>query len=135
MRATLFLSVLASALAQTTPAEWKFVIDSKGVCQIAVPADGEPLPETTGAAVFHDVTTAIAVVTSQAGQAFKSLTETFRGCSAFVRTNFSRIRRGESSIRTRFPSTRKTRTHTAPTYRVRAARAVVTLWFYPALTG
>ncbi len=75
MRATLFLSLLVSALAQTTPAGWKVIRDSKGVCQIAVPPDWEPLPETTGAAVFHDVTTDIAVVTSQAGQAFKPLTE------------------------------------------------------------
>jgi hypothetical protein len=64
--------LLASALAQTTPAGWKIVKDSKGVCQIAVPPDWEPLPETAGAAVFHDVTTAIAVVTSQAGQAFQT---------------------------------------------------------------
>ena len=78
MRATLFLSLLASALAQTMPAGWKLVKDSKGVCQIAVPPDWEPLPEATGAAVFHDVTTAIAVVTSQAGQAFKPLTETLQ---------------------------------------------------------
>jgi hypothetical protein len=78
MRAALFLSLLASALAQTTPTGWKLVKDSKGVCQIAVPPDWDPLPETTGAAVFKDVTTAIAVVTSQAGQVFKPLTETLQ---------------------------------------------------------
>jgi len=78
MRATLFLSLLASAMAQTTPAGWKLLKDSKGVCQIAVPPDWEPLPETTGAAMFHDATTAIAVVTSQAGQVFKPLTETLQ---------------------------------------------------------
>jgi hypothetical protein len=78
MRATLFLSLLASTLAQTTPAGWKLVKDSRGVCQIAVPPEWEPLPETTGAAVFHDVTTANAVVTSQAGQAFKPLTDTLQ---------------------------------------------------------
>ena len=78
MRAALFLSLLASALAQTTPAGWKIVKDSKGVCQIAVPPDWEPLSETTGAAVFQGTTTAIAVVTSQAGQVFKPLTETLQ---------------------------------------------------------
>jgi len=78
MRATVFLSLLASALAQTTPADWKIVKDSKGVCQIAVPPNWEPLPETTGAAVFHDVTTGIAVVTSPAGQAFQPLTATLQ---------------------------------------------------------
>src|SRR5216684_3938457 len=54
MRATLFLSLLASALAQTTPAGWKIVKDSKGVCQIAAPPDWDPLSENTGAAVFQD---------------------------------------------------------------------------------
>ena len=78
MCATLFLSLLASALAQTTPACWKIVKDSKGVCQIAVPPDWDPLSENTGAAVFQDATTAIAVVTSQAGQAFKPLPETWQ---------------------------------------------------------
>jgi hypothetical protein len=39
MCATLFLSLLASDLAQTTPAGWKIVKDSKGVCQIAVPPE------------------------------------------------------------------------------------------------
>jgi hypothetical protein len=69
---------VASALAQTTLAGWKIVKDSKGVCQIAVLPDWEPLPETAGAAVFHDVTTAMAVATSQAGQVFKPLTETLQ---------------------------------------------------------
>jgi len=78
MRATLFLSLLASALAQTTPAGWKIVKDSKGICQIAVPPEWEPLSETTGAAVFQDAPTAIAVVTSQAGQAFKPLPESLQ---------------------------------------------------------
>jgi hypothetical protein len=78
MCATLFLSLLASALAQTTPAGWKIVKDPKGVCQIAVPPDWDPLSENTGAAVFQDATTAIAVVTSQAGQAFKPLPETWQ---------------------------------------------------------
>lgn len=78
MRAALFLSLLASVLAQTTPAGWKVMKDSKSACQIAVPPDWEPLAETNGAAVFHDVTTAIAVVTSQAGQVFKPLTESLQ---------------------------------------------------------
>jgi hypothetical protein len=78
MCATLFLSLLASALAQTTPAGWKIVKDSKSVCQIAVPPDWDPLSENTGAAVFQDATTAIAAVTSQAGQAFKPLPETWQ---------------------------------------------------------
>jgi hypothetical protein len=78
MRTTLFLSLLASALAQTTPDGWKIVKDSKGVCQIAVPPDWDPLSENTGAAVFQGPATAIAVVTSQSGQAFKPLTETLQ---------------------------------------------------------
>ena len=78
IRATLFLSLLASAPAQTTPAGWKIVKDSKVVCQIAVPPDWDLLSENTSAAVFQDATTAIAVVTSQAGQAFKPLPETLQ---------------------------------------------------------
>ena len=71
----LFLSLLASALAQTPPAGWKVVKDAKEVCQIAVPADWELLSESTGAAVLRDATNAIAVVTSQAGQDFKPLSD------------------------------------------------------------
>jgi hypothetical protein len=56
---------MVSALAQTTPAGWKIVKDSK-VWRIAVPPDWEPLSENAGAAVLQDTTTAIAVVTSQA---------------------------------------------------------------------
>jgi len=52
--------------------------DSKGACQIAVPPDWVPFTENSGAAVFHDATTAIAVVTSQPGQVFKPLSESQR---------------------------------------------------------
>ena len=76
MLATLVLWLLASAPAQTTtPADWKIVKDSKGLCQIAVPPDWEALSENSGAAVFRDASTAIAVVTGQPGQAFKPLPE------------------------------------------------------------
>jgi len=47
--------------------------DGKGACQITVPPDWDPFGESGGVAVFHDPTTAIAVVTSQPGQAFKPL--------------------------------------------------------------
>ena len=59
--------------AQTVPAGWQTIKDSKGACQMAVPADWAPYGETGGVAVFHDVATAIAVVTSQPEQAFKPL--------------------------------------------------------------
>src|SRR5215831_7470984 len=49
--------------------------DAKGVCQLAVPPDWGPLTDGSGAAVFHDPTTAIAVVTSQPGQVFKPFSE------------------------------------------------------------
>ena len=62
MLATLLLWLLAIAPAQSTPADWKIVKDSKGLCQIAVPLDWDALFENTGAAVFHDAATAIAVV-------------------------------------------------------------------------
>ncbi|HVP47183.1 MAG TPA: hypothetical protein VMT32_11390 [Bryobacteraceae bacterium] len=75
MLATLLLWLLAGATAQTPPADWKIVKDSKGLCQIAVPPDWEPLSESSGAAVFREATTAIAVATSQPGQAFKPLSD------------------------------------------------------------
>jgi hypothetical protein len=62
-------------VAQTVPAGWQIVKDSRGACQIAVPPDWAPWGDNGGAAVFHEPTTAIAVVTSQPGQAFKPLSE------------------------------------------------------------
>jgi hypothetical protein len=56
------------------PAGWQIVKnsknDSKNACQIAVPPDWSQYGDNSGAAVFHDVSTAIAVVTSEPGQAF-----------------------------------------------------------------
>jgi len=69
----LVLLACLPARAQTAPAPWKAIQDAKSACQILVPPDWVPLGETAGAAVFHDSTTAIAVVTSQPGQAFKPL--------------------------------------------------------------
>lgn len=70
----LFL-LLLPAWAQTVPAGWIVVKDSKLACRIAVPPEWTPWADNTGAAVFRDSTTAIAVVTSQPGQTFKPLTE------------------------------------------------------------
>jgi hypothetical protein len=61
--------------AQTVPAGWQIVRDSKEVCQMAVPADWTPYGDTHGVAVLHDVSTAIAVVTAQPEQDFKPLPE------------------------------------------------------------
>jgi hypothetical protein len=69
------LLCLSAASAQTMPAGWKIVKDSKGTCQIAVPPEWVPLGSSTGAAVWKESTVAIAVVTSQPGQEFKPLTE------------------------------------------------------------
>jgi hypothetical protein len=55
------------------PAGWNVIKDATGACQIAVPPEWVPLSENNGAAVFHDSTTAIAVVTSRPGQEFKPL--------------------------------------------------------------
>jgi hypothetical protein len=73
---SLFLLFVAPAFGQTVPAGWKLVRDAKDACQIAVPAEWSPLSEKGGAAVLHDPGTAIAVVTSQPGQAFKPLSPT-----------------------------------------------------------
>lgn len=71
--AALVLLCSAPALGQTVPSGWKVVKDAKATCQIAVPPDWVPFGENSGAAVFHDSTTAIAVVTSQPGQEFRPL--------------------------------------------------------------
>jgi len=71
---TLILLCCLPARPQTTPARWQEIKDAKAACQIAVPPDWAPLGDNTGAAVFHDSTTAIAVVTFQPDQEFKPLT-------------------------------------------------------------
>lgn len=65
------------AAAQSGTEGWKPIRDAKGLCQILVPPDWAPLGETSSAAVFHDPSTAIAVVTSQPGQEFKPFTPAF----------------------------------------------------------
>jgi hypothetical protein len=55
------------------PAGWKAIKDANANCQIAIPPEWVPLGENNGAAVFHNSTTAIAVVTRQPGQEFKLL--------------------------------------------------------------
>jgi len=79
---TLILSFLPSVVAQVLPAGWQIVKDSKNdsknACQIAVPPDWSLYGDNNGAAFFHDVSTAIAVVTSQPGQAFRPLTESLQ---------------------------------------------------------
>jgi hypothetical protein len=64
--------------AQVVPTGWQIVKDSKQACQIAVPADWSVYGESHSAAVFHDTSTALAVVTSQPGQTFAPLTEFFQ---------------------------------------------------------
>jgi hypothetical protein len=66
---------ISLAWAQTVPAGWIVVQDSKHACQIAVPPEWTPWGDNAGAAVFRDSTSAIAVVTSQPAQTFKPLTE------------------------------------------------------------
>jgi hypothetical protein len=75
MVTALVLLCLPAALAQTVPEGWSVIHDSRHACQIAVPPDWSPLSEAAGAAVFHDASNAIAVVTSQPGQTFKPLSE------------------------------------------------------------
>ncbi len=59
---------------QIPPLGWQVIKDRASNCQIAVPAEWIPFGENSGAAVLHDSSTAIAVVTSQPGQQFKPLT-------------------------------------------------------------
>ncbi|MCU1232066.1 MAG: hypothetical protein JWP63_33 [Candidatus Solibacter sp.] len=73
---TLLLLLAPPAVAQSVPAGWKIVKDAKSVCQIAIPPEWDSWKDSSGAAVFKDPSTAIAVVTNQPGQIFKSLTDT-----------------------------------------------------------
>src|SRR5215472_13402682 len=74
----LAVTAFISSSAQTLPAGWKVIRDSKEICQIAVPPEWVRLEDGSGAAVLQDSSTAIAVVTSQAGQIFKPLTESLQ---------------------------------------------------------
>jgi hypothetical protein len=71
----LFALLLPGAASATEPAVWKVLKDSKGACQITVPEAWEFSSDQAGFAVLRDAVTAIAVVTSQPGQAFKPLPE------------------------------------------------------------
>ena len=74
----LALLLFFSASAQTIPAGWKVVKDSKDMCQIAVPPEWVLLEDGSGTAVVQDFRTAIAAVTSQPGQIFKPLPESLQ---------------------------------------------------------
>jgi hypothetical protein len=71
---SLILLCSARALGQAVPPGWKLIQDAKQTCQIAVPQEWVPFGENNGAAMLHDSTTAIAVVTAQPGQEYKPLT-------------------------------------------------------------
>jgi hypothetical protein len=75
--ALVLLCCLPVAAAQDGTEGWKTIKDSKSVCQISVPPEWAPLGENNGAAVLHDPSTGIAVVTSQPGQEFKPFTPAF----------------------------------------------------------
>ena len=61
--------------AQVVPTGWQIIKDAKNACQLAVPADWSVYGESRSAAVLHDSSTALVVVTSQPGQSFGPLTE------------------------------------------------------------
>ena len=71
----LFALWLSGAAPASVPAGLKVLKDPKGACQITVPEAWNSSSEQAGWAVLRDATTAIAVVTSQPGQAFKPLPE------------------------------------------------------------
>ena len=75
---TLLLLLAPPTWAQTVPAGWKVVKDPKATCQIAVPPEWTPWSNNTGAAVYLETTTALAVVTNQPGQEFKALSQSMQ---------------------------------------------------------
>ena len=73
LSALIFLSLPLSA--QVVPNGWQIVKDSKNACQVAVPPDWSVYGDSRSAAVWHDSSTALVVVTSQPGQSFGPLSE------------------------------------------------------------
>ena len=67
------LALFALWLHPSMPDGWKVLKDPKGACQFTVPEVWHASSQQAGWAVLRDATTAIAVVTSQPGQAFKPL--------------------------------------------------------------
>ena len=82
----LFSLLLAAEVTPSVPAGWKVIKDSKGACQIAVPADWTP-SENPGSAAFQDATIAIAVVTTQPGQTLKPLSESMQKILAIAKVD------------------------------------------------
>ena len=82
---TLVFLLAPTAWTQTAPAGWKVVKDAKNACQISVPPEWAPWSDTSGAAVFHDTTTALAVVTTQPGQNFQPLTPAMQRLSGIAK--------------------------------------------------
>ena len=72
------LCLMLSGADNPAPPAGKGVKDVKGSCQIWVPENWTLSDENTGSAVLQDASNAIAVVTSQPGQAFKPLTESMQ---------------------------------------------------------
>jgi hypothetical protein len=64
--------------AQVAPSGWQIVKDSKNACQLAVPPDWSLYGESHSAAVLHDASTALVVITSQPGQDFAPLSDRLR---------------------------------------------------------
>jgi hypothetical protein len=64
--------------AQVAPSNWQIVKDSKNLCQLAVPPDWALYGESHSAAVLHDASTALVVITSQPGQDFAPLSDRLR---------------------------------------------------------
>ena len=75
---TLILLFAPTLGAQSVPSGWLIVKDSKSACQMAVPADWTLYSDSGGVAVFKDVSTALAAVTSQPEQEFKPLPQAVR---------------------------------------------------------
>ena len=71
----LFALLLPDAAPESLPTGWKVLKDPKDTCQITVPEAWDSSSDQAGWAVLRDATIAIAVVTSQPGQAFKPLPE------------------------------------------------------------
>jgi len=82
---TLVFLLVPPACAQTAPPGWKVVKDSKNACQISVPPEWAPWSDSSGAAVFQDTSTALAVVTTQPGQTFQPLTPAMQRLSGIAK--------------------------------------------------
>ena len=121
---TLLSLMLSGAADNPAPSAGKDVKDVKGSCQIWVPENWILSDENTGSAVLQDASNAIAVVTSQPGQAFKPLTESMQRLMRIPKDKLFENSAKRIFYQDKIAGIRRIRTRSAPWRLERTAPAV-----------